>query len=109
MDISRRQQAERCSRKARLQAQLLRQFRIEHNKECDSRWRDTLEASIGQMNGRMGKWIGDEYSKLQGVTQTHGCKDSEGSDLKAPVRTHADKDCVAIAALGLGGTNQQMS
>jgi hypothetical protein len=54
-------------RMARIGPQLLRYFRVEHKNGCDSRRRDTLEASIDQMNGRTGKLIADEYSRLKGA------------------------------------------
>jgi hypothetical protein len=50
--------------------------------QCCSRWQDALNPSIDRANGRMDKWEADEVSKL-----------------KDAVKTHGDKDWVAVSAL----------
>jgi hypothetical protein len=45
------------------------------NNQCRCRWRDVLDPSIDQANGRTGRWTEDEDTKLKDAVQTHGGKD----------------------------------
>jgi ribosome recycling factor len=59
-------------------------------KQCNSRWKDILDPSIGRANGRTGKWAEDEVAKL-----------------KHAVRTYGDKNWKEVAALVPGRTKKQ--
>jgi hypothetical protein len=43
-------------------------------KQCNNRWRDALNPSIGRASGRKGKWTAVEDSKLKDVVLIHGSK-----------------------------------
>jgi hypothetical protein len=58
--------------------------------QCNHRWHNTLDPSIGRANGRNGKWSAVEDSQLKHAFQTH-----------------ADMDWVAISALVPGRTRKQ--
>jgi hypothetical protein len=58
--------------------------------QCRGRWKNALNPSIDQANGRTGAWSEDEDSELKDAVQTHGGKDWD-----------------AIAALVLGRTRGQ--
>jgi regulation of enolase protein 1 (concanavalin A-like superfamily) len=60
-------------------------------KQCCSRWRDTLHLNSDQTYGRTGKWTADEDSKLKNALRTHGGKDWATIALLVPGRTQ--KQC----------------
>jgi hypothetical protein len=59
-------------------------------KQCYNRWHDVLHPSNGRANGSKGKWTEEQDSKL-----------------KDAVKTHGDKDWVAMSALVPGLTRAQ--
>jgi hypothetical protein len=56
-------------------------------KQCNNRWHDTLDPSIGRASGRKGKWTAVEESQLNHALQTHTDKDWVAISLLVPGRT----------------------
>jgi hypothetical protein len=44
------------------------------NNQCKNRWHCVLNPNIDRANGRTGKWVADEDSKLKGAVERHGSK-----------------------------------
>jgi hypothetical protein len=56
-------------------------------KQCYNRWHDVLDPSIDRANGRTGKWVEDEDTKLKNAVQTHGGKNWKEIAVLVPCRT----------------------
>jgi hypothetical protein len=55
--------------------------------QCHKRWHDALDPSIGQANGRTGKWEEDEDKKLREAVGAHGAKNWGNIATLVPGRT----------------------
>jgi hypothetical protein len=55
--------------------------------QCNKRWHDVLDPSIDHANERMGRWAGEEDSKLKDAVQMHGNKDWVAVAVLVPGRT----------------------
>jgi hypothetical protein len=56
-------------------------------KQCGHRWHSILNPSIDRENGRTGKWVEDEDSKLNDAVQLHGGKNWAAIAALVPGRT----------------------
>jgi myb proto-oncogene protein len=57
------------------------------DQQCRNRWRDALDPSISQANGRAGTWTADEVKKLKDAVRAHGATNWKAIALLVPSRT----------------------